>query len=199
MTDTDTEPASPFPRGRRRGRTIAFVGIVVVVAVLVFVFNGRFGVDPRLVDSPLVGEPLPDMSLPYLEEEGSLEFSDLKGEILVLNFWASWCIPCRNEHAALTTASALYEDRGVHFVGILYQDRPSQAISFLDELGRGIDYSYVVDEGSRATVELGVFGVPETYFVDAEGVVRGKVQGEVSPALLVETLDDLLAGRELDL
>jgi cytochrome c biogenesis protein CcmG, thiol:disulfide interchange protein DsbE len=183
----------------RRWRTPISIGLIVLAAaVLVFVFNGRFGQDPRLVDSPLVGQQAPDLTLPYLEENGALTLSDLEGQIVVLNFWASWCGPCRAEHDALTTASAVYADRGVHFVGILYQDQEAQAMSFLDELGRGVNYSYVTDHDSSATVELGVFGVPETYFIDANGVVRGRVQGDVSPTLLVGTIEDLLAGRELD-
>ena len=173
--------------------------IVLAVGLLAWVFSGRFGQDPRLVDSPLVGGPLPDLTLPYLEAEGSLTFSELEGNIAVINVWASWCVPCRIEHPALTAASAAYADRGVQFVGLLYQDRSAPAVAFLDEMGRGENYSYVIDADSRATVELGVFGVPETYFVDADGIVRGKVQGQVNPVVLVQTIEDLLAGREPDL
>jgi cytochrome c biogenesis protein CcmG/thiol:disulfide interchange protein DsbE len=147
----------------------------------------------------LIGQAFPEMTLDYLEEEGSLDFGDLQGEILVVNLWASWCFPCRAEHPVLTAASEVYQDRGVHFIGIVYQDRESAAIGFLDQFGRGVNYSYVMDPDSRATVELGVFGIPETYFVDREGIIRGKVQGEVSPSLLLKTLDDLIAGREPEL
>lgn len=195
MTES-TETADSPARPRRRGTTwIAIAVILLAAAVTAYVFNGRFGQDPRLVESPLIGRPLADLTLPYLEESGSLSLADLRGEILVLNFWASWCFPCRLEHPALTAASAAYADRGVHFVGIVYQDRPNQAIAFLDEFGRGVNYSYVVDSESRATVELGVFGVPETFFVDADGIIRGRVQGEIDPIVLVDTIEDLLAGR----
>ena len=90
----------------------------------------------------------------------------------------------------------MYGPRGVHFVGILYQDRRDPAIRFLDEFGRGDNYSYVVDDDSRATVELGVFGVPETFFVDRDGIIRGRVQGEIEPTVLIDVIEDLLAGRE---
>lgn len=197
MTDTIVEETDVLEPGRRgRWTRISIVGIVLVVAVVAWVFSGRFGQNPRLVDSPLVSKPLPELSLDYLEAEGSLNFSDLRDQVLVINVWASWCVPCRVEHPALTMASEVYEDRGVHFIGILYQDRPAAAIAFLDELGRGTNYSYVVDPDSRATIELGVFGVPETFFVDADGIVVGRIQGELSAPTLVQAIEDVLAGRE---
>ena len=112
----------------------------------------------------------------------------------MINFWASWCFPCRLEHPALTAGAEQYEDEGVHFVGISYQDRRDPAIDFLDEFGRGTNYSYVMDTGSRTIVELGVFGVPETYFVDADGIIRGRIQGEVNYDSLSEAIDEMLAG-----
>lgn len=196
MTDHTLEEPTRH-RGRRgRATWLVVMGILLVVVAMAYVFNGRFGHDPRLVDSPLVGQPFPDLTLGYLEQAGELEFADLQGEILIVNFWASWCFPCRAEHPVLTDASAAYDGRGVHFVGVLYQDREAQGIEFLDEFGRGTNYSYVVDADSRATVELGVYGIPETYFVDANGVIRAKVQGEVTARLLTDTIDALLDGRE---
>lgn len=196
MTDT-TSQAPPKPaRPRRTRRWLIFAGIVLGAAVLAFVFSSRFGEDPKLVDSPLVGEPLPSFELPYLEQDGNLALDELRGEIVVLNFWASWCFPCRLEHEALTTAAAVYAERDVRFVGILHQDDGASAVSFLDEFGRGVNYSYVMDPDSRIAVELGLFGVPETYFVDSTGIIRGRIQGEVTPGVLVDTIDDLLAGRD---
>lgn len=199
MTDTDVTEVDVKPAGGGRRTWVAVGGIVVAAALLAWVFSSRFGQDPRLVDSPLVGGPLPDLTLEYMEQEGSLTFSDLEGQIVVINVWASWCVPCRIEHPILVAASEAYTERGVQFVGLLYQDRVGPASEFLDEMGRGEGYLYVVDTDSRATVELGVFGVPETYFVDADGMVRGKVQGEVNPMVLVQTIEDLLAGREPEL
>ena len=195
MTDTDTpETRRRLPRG-----VLPVAAILAGVALLVFVFNGRFGQDPRLVDSPLIGKPIADLSFDYLEQDGTLSFSDYRGTVLVINFWASWCFPCRIEHPDLTSTAAAYRDRGVHFIGIVYQDQPEQAIGFLDELGRGENYSYVVDPESRAIVELGVFGVPETYIVDADGIIRGKIQGEADAAVLSRALDQVLAGQTPDL
>lgn len=196
MTDTTNQARDDSRLRRRRTTWWIFGGIVLGASVLAFVFGSRFGQDPRLVDSPLVGEPLPSISLPYLEQDGLLAFEDWRGDILVLNFWASWCFPCRLEHQWLTSAAAVYEDRGVHFIGVLHQDSEPSAVEFLDEFGRGVNYSYVTDPDSRVAVELGLFGVPETYFVDSSGTITGRIQGEVTPGALVDTIEDLLAGRD---
>jgi cytochrome c biogenesis protein CcmG/thiol:disulfide interchange protein DsbE len=199
MVETQSVAAETAGPPKRRRAWVPLLSILFAVGVVAFVFNSRFGQDPRLVDSPLIGQPLADMTLEYLEQPGALTFSDLEGQVAVLNFWASWCFPCRLEHSALTSTAAAYAGRGVHFVGILYQDDVEPAVAFLDEFGRGENYSYVNDTGSRAIVELGTFGVPETYFVDAEGIIRGKVQGEVNSAILVRTLESILAGETPEL
>ena len=189
------EEGQTRPR-RRAWLWAAIAGIALGVGAVVLVFSSRFGVDPRLVDSPLVGEPLPGIELEMLSQDGTLDFDDLRGQVLIVNFWAPWCFPCRGEHPALTAVAHDYRDRNVGVVGVVYQTpRPQDAVQFLDELGWGGDnYRYVLDPDSRAVVEFGVFGVPETYFVDADGIIVGKVQGAVTSSVLRSTLDDILAG-----
>jgi cytochrome c biogenesis protein CcmG/thiol:disulfide interchange protein DsbE len=169
-------------------------GVVVVLGLLVAVFAGRFGKDPRVVESPLIGEAVASMRLQYLDGSGSVSFDDLRGQVVVVNFWASWCVPCRTEHAHLTAGQAAYRDRGVQFVGVVFQDTVEAANLFLDQLGRGEGYLYVVDPGSRAAVEFGVYGVPETFFVDAEGRIVDKIAGPVDFARLSAALDEILDG-----
>ncbi|MFC7339898.1 TlpA family protein disulfide reductase [Saccharopolyspora griseoalba] len=159
-------------------------------------FGSRIGEDPNVVDSPLIGKPAPEVRVPELERPGSLSLSELRGQIVVVNFWASWCVACRDEHPALTAAATNYRDRGVTFVGVDHQDQRAAAIRFLDELGRGDGYRYVTDPGSELSVAFGVFGIPETFFIDRNGTVVAKISGASNYELLARTLDDVLAGRE---
>lgn len=190
-----TEPPVETQRRRIPRGALPIAGILAVVALLVFVFNGRFGQDPRLVDSPLIGKPVSNLTFDYLEQDGTFSFADQRGTVLVVNFFASWCIPCRAEHDDLTSTAAAFADRGVHFLGIVYQDKPTQAISFLDQFGRGTNYSYVLDPASRAIIELGVFGVPETYIIDANGLIQWKTAGAVDALTLQNALEKVLAGQ----
>lgn len=173
----------------RRGAVAAIVAAILVAAA----FGTRFGTDPGAVDSPLIGQPAPDVTLPYLEASGELALRDLRGEVVVVNFWASWCVPCREEHPALIAAAERYEDEGVKFLGIVYQDRREQAIAFLDELGRG--YDHLEDPDTNAAIEFGVFGIPETYVIDRAGRVAAKLTGAATFERLTATIDDVLAGR----
>ena len=186
---------------------ISLVAIFVGVGALVIVFSSRFGVDPRLVDSPLVGQPVPPLTLEVLEQGRSSGLSadedvewpdalaDLRGSVLVINFWASWCFPCRGEHPALTAVARDYEDRGVRMVGVAYDDAVADAVDFLDQLGwGGANYRYVLDPNLRGAVEYGVFGIPETYFVNADGIIVGKIQGAVTSSSLRSVLEQILAG-----
>lgn len=185
---------------RRSSRPFWIVaGVGLFAVVLGVVFASRFGVDPQLTPSPLIGQPLPDLTLPYLEFDGDFSFADLEGEVAVINFWASWCLACRVEHQALLDTAAGYQDLGVTFVGVLVQDRADHGLDFLAELGRGEPYVYVVDQGSRASLEFGLLGVPETFFVDRDGTIVGKVSGPVNTPLLTATLDAILLGRAGDL
>lgn len=187
---SDVDGLSSRSRWPRRIALLTLAALVGIAAA----FGTRFGTDPGVVDSPLIGRSAPDVTLPYLEQDGELSLTDLRGQVVVVNFWASWCVPCREEHDDLVTAAERYRDQNVTFVGIVYQDQPDQAISFLDELGRG--YDHLIDPGSRAAIDFGVFGVPETFFFDRDGTVAAKVVGRSDLALLSSTIETILAGGQ---
>ena len=183
---------------RNSWRTVRIVALAVVALAIgvAAVLGSRIQQDPTLVDSPLIGRAAPDLTLPDLEGSGAVSLSELRGQIVVVNFWASWCVPCRSEHPVLVAANDAYRDAGVTFVGVDFQDQQSSAVAFLDELGRGEGYRYVTDPDSRAAVEFGVYGVPETFFIDRTGTIVAKITGESDSRLLAEVLDAILAGRE---
>jgi len=174
---------------------ITTVAGVLAIAALLLVFAGAFNRNPRQPGNiPLQGAELTGMELPLLDGSGTFAFDDLRGQVLVVNFFASYCVPCRAEHTELLYVSDLYRDRGVQFVGIVYQDTTEAASQFLDALGWGDGYIYVQDPGSRAIVEFGVFGVPETYFIDADGIIVHKEYGAVDRDDLIPRLDAILTG-----
>ncbi len=175
----------------------ALLAAAVVVVVVGVAFASRFGVDPDLTASPLIGTPTPDVTVPYLETDESLRLRDLDGDIVVVNFWASWCTGCRQEHEALAVAAEGYEELGVTFVGVNYQDQPARAVAFLDDLGRSPATHYVEDVGSRTAVHFGVLGLPETFFIGRDGIIAGKVSGPLTAPLLINTLDRMLVGEDI--
>ena len=184
-----------------RSSGLLFWGVVaagIAVMVLGIIFAGRFNTDITLAASPLIDKPVSDVSIRYLDSADEFRLSDYEGDIVVVNFWASWCLNCRVEHEALNQAAAGYEDLGVTFVGIAYKDDLAASRAFLDELGRGDPYVYGVDEGSRVAVEFGVLGLPETFFIDREGIIRGKVSGPLSSEFLNRTIEAIALGQDID-
>ncbi len=174
-------------------RGIQLIASISVLALIVLgvVLGSRFGTDPLDVESPLIGQPLPPLILETISGE-PFAFTDLSGSPTVVNVWASWCLPCRAEHAVLQSGAEAYQ--GVDFVGVVYQDSASRAQSFLDTYGGG--YPNVMDPDARAAIDLGVFGVPETFFVDAAGTIVAKVQGPITASILEETLNAVLLGEQ---
>lgn len=178
------------------GRWLRVTGLLIAVSTIVFavVLASRFGTDPGLVESPLIGEPAPDFELVTLDGTGTVALSDLRGEVVVVNFFASWCLECRNEHDDLVATADAFSDRGVRFIQIGYQESPASSLNYLRDAGVSEHTSYLADPGSRTAIAYGVFGIPETFFVDSSGTVVGKIIGESDALTLGATLDTILTG-----
>lgn len=172
---------------RRLHRLLIVLGAVgAVIALLAYGFTR----DPKAIPSPLVGRPAPNFSLSLLEG-GSLNLEALSGKVVVINFWASWCYPaCWNEAPRLEAAWRRYRERGVVLVGIVYQDSEANAREFIARHGK--TYPSGIDPGSRIAIDYGVYGVPETFFIDRSGRIRRKHVGEIDEETLRTTIESLL-------
>jgi len=162
----------------------------LAVVVLAGVFGFGLGRNPAYIPSPLVGKPAPMFALRTLNGRQVIRMSQLRGHVVVVNFWASWCLACREEHPNLIAAWQRYGDSGVVFLGIVYQDTVANAEAFVREMGGG--WPNLVDPGGRTALDYGVYGVPETYFIGPDGVIAYKRVGPSSYALLTRNIRRLL-------
>ncbi len=185
---TDQEPSGlpeVSPKSNLSTRLSVAVGLVLL-ALLTFGFlSSRDG-------RPQQGELAPDFALVLLNGS-EVSLADLHGQIVVLNFWASWCSPCRREAPALQETWAMYEDQGVAFVGVTYQDAKGASQKFIQKFG--ITYANGTDEKGRISRAYGVVGVPETFIIDQDGKVAWFQIGEVQAKDLVRQLERLQEGQ----
>jgi cytochrome c biogenesis protein CcmG, thiol:disulfide interchange protein DsbE len=182
------EAAEPSQPRRHRGRTIAIVLAPVVLFALLL--STGLGKDPRALPSELIGKPAPEFSLPRLDADGTIASKDLAGQVVVLNFWASWCVPCRDEHPALEAAWGRYRERGVVVLGVSFEDTPEGAMNFRDEMGG--DWPLARDPGSKTAIAYGVFGVPETFVIAPDGTISAKTTGAVTYGWLTDEIEHAL-------
>ena len=170
-------------------RTLRWLLVPVLVVPVAWLLFAGIGRNPREVASPLIGQPAPGWSLTTLDGD-SLTSADLAGRPYVLNFWASWCPPCVEEHPVLAEAHERYGDE-VTIVGVLYQDDPASAREFLARYGDA-GYANVTDPDSRLAIDYGVTGPPETFFVDAGGIVRARQWGPLTEPLMAEKMSTIV-------
>ncbi len=180
------------PERPRRGRVnlvVLGLGLAIVLPLVALLASG-FGSNPREVPSVLEGAAAPGFHLVTLEGvEVSLD--DLRGDPVVLNFWSTWCQPCRLEHPALQRAAQAWPD--VRFLGVIYNDDAEKSRRYLAQAGSA--YPSLVDPGGRTAIAYGVAGVPETFVIAPDGTIAHKHVGPLSPAILQQYLAPLRGGQ----
>jgi cytochrome c biogenesis protein CcmG/thiol:disulfide interchange protein DsbE len=165
--------------------------LAIFLVVLVFLFVGLFH-DPHEVPSPLIGKPAPQFSLTQLHQpDRKLTTADMRGQVWLLNVWASWCVSCRVEHPLLVD---LAKANIVPVIGLAYKDKPADGLAWLASNGDPYRMS-IVDQDGRVGIDFGVYGVPETFVIDKTGIIRYKQIGPLTVDALKQTILPLV--REL--
>lgn len=177
-------------RARVLRRSLGMALIAVLAVGMADVLGVGFGRDPSVVRSVLIGRDAPALAGRALDGS-SVDLRDYRGKIVVVNVWASWCSPCREEHPILLGLQRTYGPRGLQVVGINMRDKPESARRFLADTG-GAAYPSVIDADARMAVEWGTFAVPETYLVDGKGIIVEKLVGPVTEEWITDRVAPLI-------
>jgi cytochrome c biogenesis protein CcmG/thiol:disulfide interchange protein DsbE len=196
--DTATVGARPA-QGRpiTIGKTWRFLAAASIMLGLLALFAWGLTRDPKLIPTPLIGKEAPLFALELFDGE-TFRLADQRGQVVVLNVWASWCYPaCWNEAPRLEAAWRQYRDQGVVLVGLNYQDQEAEARAFIQRFGK--TFPNGPDKGSKIAIAYGVYGVPETFFIDHTGQIYDKHIGEISRETLQAKIEEGLARRRQQL
>ena len=170
-------------------KSLRYIVPLAVFVVLAGFLAVGLKLDPRAVPSPLINKPAPAFDLPRLDDPAQRVQRDaMKGKAWVLNVWASWCGPCRDEHPHIV---ALARAKHAPLIGLNYKDQRADAQNWLKQLGDPYDLSLSDLEG-RVGIDYGVYGVPETFVIDKQGVIRHKQIGPITPESLEKTILPLI-------
>lgn len=169
-------------------RSVLFIGLVIAAALVVILFVG-LGKDPAAIRSPLIGRPAPAFALREAGTGRTIDIAQFRGKPLVINFWATWCGPCWEEHPILV-ANARMLQPNVQFLGVVFQDTEEKILGFLQQ--RGAAYPTVVDDRGKTAIAYGVGGVPETYFLDANGKIVAKYSGPMNGDIIQANLQKVM-------
>jgi cytochrome c biogenesis protein CcmG/thiol:disulfide interchange protein DsbE len=187
-------PAAPA-KSNGKGKLLIVAGAVAAIAAVGVLFALAFSLVSQQGARPTAGSPAPDFSMAlYPGYTGGLpeqiKLSDLRGRPVVMNFWASWCVECYKEADALEAVYRKYKDQGVVFLGVDYLDTEAPALAYLQQYN--ITYANGVDVQQKIAKAYRITGVPETFFIDKNGVVREVIIAPLSEAQLSASIDRLL-------
>jgi cytochrome c biogenesis protein CcmG/thiol:disulfide interchange protein DsbE len=162
---------------------------LAIFVVLGLLLAYGLNLDPRKIPSPLIGKSLPAFSLTTVADPArKVGRDDLLGRAYLLNVWASWCVACRQEHPFL---NELTRNKTVPIIGLNYKDKREDALGWLGSLGNPYELS-LADNDGRLGIDLGVYGVPETFVIDKQGVIRYKQIGPITPEVWEQKLAPLI-------
>ena len=175
--------------------TVLFTALVLsFFALMAFGLASRSPVTGRSGETR-VGKPAPEFSIPLLGG-GEFRSADHRGSPMIINFWASWCPPCRQESPGFERVWQKYQDQGIQIVGVDIQDTEEDALGYVREFG--LSFPNGRDTDGKITVEYGVIGLPVTFFISADGVVEGRWVGALPEDRLESWTQALLSGSTLD-
>ena len=163
-------------------RWLMVVPLALFLLVAVFLYRGLY-LDPAELPSAMIGKPFPAFNLPTVQGDKTLTHADLQGKPALVNVWATWCISCRVEHPVLNKLA----EKGVVIYGINYKDDNASALKWLAEFHNPYQLD-IRDEDGNLGLNLGVYGAPETFFIDAKGVIRDKFVGVIDETVWREQL-----------
>jgi cytochrome c biogenesis protein CcmG/thiol:disulfide interchange protein DsbE len=156
---------------------VVLISGLVIFAALVGVLFLNLGHDPSAINSPLIGKPAPSFALKAVGSGETVDVAKLRGKPAIINFWATWCGPCYQEHPTLVQNAQVLGNQ-VQFVGIVFNDTEQKIQAFLNE--RGSAYPTLLDESGKTAIAYGVGGVPETFFLDKNGTIVAKYAGPLT-------------------
>lgn len=175
---------------RRRSRWLVLAAVAAAVGLLASLFAFGLGRNPDVVQPVIVGRAAPAFDLQPMGGGAPMSLASLRGQVVVLNFWASWCADCRLEQSALAQTWTAFRDQGAVVVGVSFEDSRSQAMSYA--AATRTTWPLLDDPGSRTALAYGVAGVPETFVIAPNGRIAAKFTGPVSYPLLSDTVQQLL-------
>jgi cytochrome c biogenesis protein CcmG/thiol:disulfide interchange protein DsbE len=171
-----------LPRIVRAAVVVALLGVVLTLAL-------AFRRDPHDIRTGTVGKPAPAFALERLDGSGKVSLADLGGKVVILNFFASWCLPCTQENPALVRVYERYRASDVVMLGVNYQESRDNGLAYVRRMGIG--WTTVADADGRVALSYGVFGPPETFFIGRDGVIAGRHIGPIDEATLINGIEAL--------
>jgi cytochrome c biogenesis protein CcmG/thiol:disulfide interchange protein DsbE len=167
------------------------LSIVVAIAALVVVLVLAFRRAPTDIRTGTVGRPAATFTVQKLDGTGTLTLTPTDGKVVVVNFFASWCVPCKEENPALVRVYERYRSSDVVFIGVLYQDSRDRGLNYIRD--NGVTWPTGSDDDGRVAFSYGVFGIPETYFIGADGIIAGRHIGPIDETTLVTGIESMRA------